>query len=128
MFATVLGVAVPNFRALSAPYALSTATNQIVADMQVARQRAIARNARYRVTFTAPNTYVLEIETSPNVFAADGAVQKLPTAAMLGTANPGNPIFDTRGMLGATVTLSVTVPNAGTRTVTTNVLGKTTVG
>ena len=58
---------------------------------------------------------------------ADTAVQKLPAAATLGTVNPGMPIFDTRGMLGATVTLSLTVPNAGTRTVTINVLGKTTV-
>ncbi len=127
VFAIVLGMAVPNLRVMSAPWALSSASNQIVADLQVARQRAIARNARYRVTFTAPRSYVLEIETSPNTFVADTAVQKLPAAATLGTVNPGNPIFDTRGMLGATVTLSLTVPNAGTRTVTINVLGKTTV-
>ena len=120
-------MAVPNLRAMSAPWALSGATTQIVADLQVARQRAIARNARYRITFTAPRSYVLEIETSPNTFVADTAVQKLPAAATLGTVNPGMPIFDTRGMLGATVTLSLTVPNAGTRTVTINVLRKTTV-
>jgi len=127
VFSVVLGVAVPNFRVMSAPWALRSATNQIVADVQVARQRAIARNARYRVTLTAPSSYVLEVETAPNVFAADTAVQKLPSTAMLGTVNPGNPIFDTRGMLGATVTFTLTVPNAGTRTVTINVLGKTTV-
>ena len=126
LFSLVLGIAVPNLRALSAPWALKGATNQIVADLQVARQRAIARNARFRVTFTAPRSYVLEVETSPNTFVADTALQKLPSAATLG-ANPGTPIFDTRGMLAATVTLSVTVPNAGTRTVTINVLGKTTV-
>ncbi|TMB57223.1 MAG: hypothetical protein E6J56_05080 [Deltaproteobacteria bacterium] len=127
VFAVVLGMAVPNLRAMSAPWALSGAANQLVADLQVARQRAIARNARYRITFTAPRSYVLEVETSPNTFVADTAVQKLPAAATLGTVNPGNPVFDTRGMLTATVTLSVTVPYAGTRTVTINVLGKTTV-
>ena len=127
VFAIVLGMAVPNLRAMSAPWSLRAATNQLVADIQVARQRAIARNARFRVNFVAPRSYTLEVETSPNTFAADTAVQKLPAAATLGTINPGNPVFDTRGMLTATVTLSVTVPNAGTRTVTINVLGKTTI-
>src|SRR5206468_8638291 len=76
VFAVVLGMAVPNLRAMSAPWALSGAANQLVADLHVARQRAIARNARYRITFTAPGSYVLEVETSPNPFVADPAVRK----------------------------------------------------
>ena len=113
---------------LRAPYALSGAAHQIVGDLELARQRAIARNKRFRVNFNASaGSYVLEREEAPSSFVADGATQKLPHGAVLGTVNPGNPIFDTRGMLAAGVTLSVTVPNAGTRTVTINVLGKTTV-
>jgi hypothetical protein len=46
---------------------------------------------------------------------------------MLGTLTPGNPIFDTRGMLAANTSVPVTVTGAGTKTVTINVLGRTTI-
>jgi len=127
MLATVLGIALPNFRGMRAPWALRTATNRIVADVQAARQRAIARNVRYRVTFTATG-YTVERETAPNTWTTDGAAQSLPSTATIGTVTGGNPIFDSRGMLVGTVTIPVTVPMAGTKTVTINVLGKTTIG
>lgn len=125
--ATVLATAVPNLRTLRMPFALSGAARQVAADLQGARQRAIARNARYRVTFTAPGSYVLERETAPGSFTPDGGVQKLPSGATLGTVTPGNPIFDTRGMLTGTVTVPVSTANGKSRTVTMNVLGQTTI-
>ena len=113
---------------LRAPYALSGAAHQIVGDLQLARQRAIARNTRYRVNFNgAAGSYVLEREAAPSSFVADGATQKLPHGAVLGTVTPGNPIFDTRGMLAANTNVPVTVTGAGTKTVTINVLGRTTI-
>ncbi|TMA83640.1 MAG: hypothetical protein E6J71_20100 [Deltaproteobacteria bacterium] len=128
IMATVLGIGVPRLVMLRAPYALSGAAHQIVGDLELARQRAIARNKRFRVNFNASaGSYVLEREEAPSSFVADGATQKLPHGAVLGTVNPGNPIFDTRGMLAANTNVPVTVTGAGTKTVTINVLGRTTI-
>ena len=126
IMATLLGVGVPRVVTLRAPYALSGAVHQIAADLELARQRAIARNKRFRVNFSS-GRYVLEREEAPNSFVADGATQMLPHGATLGTISPGNPIFDTRGMLTANTTIPVTVTGAGTKTVTINVLGRTTI-
>ncbi len=122
----LLAIGVPQMARLRAPYALVSATRQITSDLQTARQRAIARNTRYRVTFNA-GSYTLERESSGNTFVSEGGVQKLPAGATVTAASPGNPIFDTRGMLTADVTVSVSVEGSGTRTVTVNVLGKTTI-
>jgi len=124
----LLAIGVPQMARLRGPYALVSATRQIASDLQTARQRAIARNARYRVNFNAAaQSYTLEREASANTFVSEGGVQKLPTGVTVTAANPGNPIFDTRGMLAADVTVSVAVAGTGTRTVTVNVLGRTTI-
>lgn len=126
IFATLLGIGIPNLQRLRGPYSLTSATRQVVADLQATRQRAIARNARYRVNFdAAAGAYTLERETAPNNFVVDSALQKLPHGATIGTVNPGNPIFDTRGMLAAQVTVPISVNGTGSRTVTLNVLGRT---
>jgi type II secretory pathway pseudopilin PulG len=125
---TLLAIGVPQMTRLRAPYAISAASRQIAADLQVARQRAIARNARYRVSFDASaKTYTLERESSSNVFVADGAAQKLAAGVSIGGPSPGNPIFDTRGMLAADVSVTVSLGGAHSRTVTVNVLGRTTI-
>lgn len=125
---TLLGIGVPQMTRLRAPYALASASRQIAADLQAARQRAIARNARYRVTFNAAaKSYTLEWEASPNSFVADGGAQKLPAGVTLTAPSPGNPIFNTQGMLAADTTVSVAIAGSGTRTVTVNVLGRTTI-
>jgi type II secretory pathway pseudopilin PulG len=123
---SVLAIGVPQLGRLRGPYALQGAAQQVAADLRAARQRAIARNARYRVQFTS-DAYYLEWESSPSSFVQDGAVQELPAGATLGEPSPGNPIFDARGMLTADVTIPVTVADVGTRTVSINVLGRTTI-
>ena len=125
---SLLAIGLPNLSRMRAPYILNGATRQIEADMQVARQRAIARNARYRVNFNAAaKSYTLEREATANSWVTDGATQKLPAGASLGSVLPWNPVFDTRGMMMADVTVPVTVAGSGTRTVTMNVLGRTTI-
>src|SRR2546429_2096724 len=54
IMATVLGIGVPRLVMLRAPYALSGAAHQIVGDLELAPQRAIARNKRFPVNFNAP--------------------------------------------------------------------------
>ncbi len=123
----LFAIGVPNLSRLRSPYTLAGATRQIAADLQAARQRAIARNVRYRVNFDAAHaSYTIEREQAGN-WVADSAPQPVPQGAQLGAVLPGNPVFDTRGMLGAQVTVPVTVSGSGTRTVTINVLGKTTI-
>ena len=122
---TLLSIGLPRLSTLRAPYALVGATRQITAAVQAARQRAIARNVRYRVSFVAdPAGYTVERDNA-GTWVADLPMRRLPDGATIGTVTPGNPIFDTRGMLAATVTVPVTVTGAGTKTVTLNVLGKT---
>ena len=125
IMATLLAIGVPNLRQLRGPYALRSAGRQVVADLQMARQRAIMRNARIRVAY-APDGYVLERETSPGTWTTDSGFTPLPHPATIGTVDPGNPIFDSRGMLVTNVTVPIVVDGTGTRTVTINVLGRTT--
>ena len=125
--AMLLAIAVPNLRSLQAPFALRSATDQIVGAIQAARMRAIARNARYRVTFDpSAGTYSLDVESGGS-FVTDGGVQQLPRSASLGTIAPGNPIFSTQGTLTAAVTIPVSVTAGRNRTISVNVLGQTTV-
>ena len=123
----LLAVGVPNLSRLRSPYALAGATRQIAADLQATRLRAIARNVSYRVNFdVAHGSYTIE-RSQAGSWVADSAPQPLPRGTQLGTVSPGNPVFDTRGMLPAQVTVPVTVSGSGSRTVTVNVLGKTTI-
>ncbi len=129
ILAVLLGIGVPNLSRLRSPYVLSGATRQIAADLQAARQRAIARNIPYRLNFnTSAKTYTVERQVGGN-WVTEGTTQKLPAGASLGTITPSNQIvFDTRGMVAANATIPVTVTGSGTRSVTVNVLGKTTIG
>jgi type II secretory pathway pseudopilin PulG len=125
ILATVLGIGVPSLLRLQGPYVLRAAAQQVAADLHLARQRAIARNTRYRVAFGGTG-YAVERETGPSTFVPD-LLQTLPHGAAFGSVSPGDPVFDTRGMLNANVTVPVTVEATGTKMVTINVLGRTTI-
>jgi type II secretory pathway pseudopilin PulG len=118
-------IAVPNFRAMRAPYALRTTAQQVASHLDMARQRAIARNARHRVVFS-PGGYYIERETAPNTFVADSGVFAPPHDVAIGAADPANPLFNSRGMLAASVSVPIST-HVGSKTVTVNVLGRTTI-
>ena len=124
IFGMVLAIGVPNLVRLRAPYASVNAARQIAADLQAARLRAIARNARVRVIFGA-DAYRVEREEG-GAWIADGGTVPLPGTATVAVA-PDDPVFDSRGMLAAPVTLTVGAPQAHDHTVSINVLGHTTV-
>jgi type II secretory pathway pseudopilin PulG len=126
LFTVLYAIAVPNLQAMRAPYALESATYQVASHLNLARQRAIARNARYRVVFS-PAGYHLEREVSPNTYATDSATFAPPHEVVIGTASPANPVFNSRGKLAANVSIPISVQGVGTKTVTTNVLGHTTI-
>ena len=125
--AILLAIGVPNFKALRGPWVLSQTAQQVAAEFQMARMRAITRNARYRFTYnTTTKVYTMDRETSPGAWATE-RTNTLPTGASI-TAPGTTPIFDTRGMLNGTTTIPVNVQGySKTRTVTINVLGNVTV-
>ncbi len=123
VFAILYAIAVPNLQAMRAPYALEGTAYQVAAHVDMARQRAIARNARHRVVFTASG-YHLERETAPNTFEVASGTFATPYGVVIGEPNPGNPTFNTRGMLAANVSVPLSVDGGGTKMVTINVLGR----
>ena len=123
VFAVLYAIAVPNLQAMRAPYALEGTAYQVAAHIDMARQRAIARNARHRVVFTTSG-YHLERETTPNNFVVASGEFTPPHGVVIGTPSPGNPTFNTRGMLAGDITLPLSVDGGGTKTVTINVLGR----
>lgn len=126
LFAVLYAIAVPNLQAMRAPYALESASYQLASHLNLARQRAITRNQRHRVVFTS-NSYQIEREASPSSFASDTATFAMPNDVVLGSPTPSTPIFNSRGMLAANVSVTVSMAGVGTKTVTTNVLGYTTI-
>jgi Tfp pilus assembly protein FimT len=122
VFAVLYAIAVPNLQAMRAPYALEGMAYQVAAHIDMARQRAIARNARHRVVFTTSG-YRLERETTANNFVSASGTFPVPHGITIGTPSPSNPTFNTRGMLAANVTLPLS-GDSGTKTVTINVLGR----
>jgi Tfp pilus assembly protein FimT len=123
----LMAIAFPNFRTMSAPYVQRQTTQQIAAEFQRMRMRAIASNSRYKFAYDATNrVYSIQRETAPGSgnFTTEYRNQ-LPVGVTLGTISNGNPIFDTRGSLNANTNIPVSV-TGGThvRTVTINVLGQ----
>jgi len=127
--AILLAIAVPNFAGLRSPYLLRQTAQQIAAEFGKARMRAIARNARYRMTYNASaKTYQLEreITSGSNTWVAEGSNAFSSLVSLGGVSS--SPIFDTRGMLDQAVSISVSVQGySNTRTVTINVLGQVTI-
>ena len=126
---TLLGMGLPRLARMRTPNAIDGAARQIAAAAQVARQRAIARNVSYRMNFdTSARTYTIQRANGANwVNEADLPAQTLPTGVQIGTLSPGNPVFTARGTLAQQVTVPLTITGARSRTVTINVLGKTTI-
>jgi len=126
LFAVLYAIAVPNLQAMRAPYALESATYQVASHLNMTRQRAITRNKRHRIVFTSGG-YHVEKEASPSSFVNDSATFAMPDGVVIGSPSPSNPIFNSRGMLAAAVSVTVSMTGVGTKTVTTNVLGHTTI-
>ena|SRR6185503_3107245 len=129
LFAIIMAMAVPNFSGLRSPYLLRQTSQQIAAEFSKARMRAIARNARYRLTYNSTSkTYQLEreITSGSNTWTSESVNSVSTLVSLSGVGTP--PIFDTRGMLNSAVSIGVSVQGySKTRTVTINVLGQVTI-
>jgi Tfp pilus assembly protein FimT len=126
--ALLLAMSVPQFSRLSGPYASRAAVQQLRAAVDEARLRAIMQNRRQRITLNAgTSSYTIEREVSPNTFAVEGGVRKLPRGVTLGSLATDTIVFDTRGTIVSAVTIPLTAPGTRVRTVGVNVLGQTTI-
>ena len=126
--ALLLAMSVPQFARLRAPHASRAAAQQLRAAVDEARLRAIMQNRRHRMTLNAStSSYTIEREVSPNTFAVEGGVRKLPLGVTLGSLATATIVFDTRGTIGNAVTIPLIAPGSRVRTVGINVLGQTTI-
>jgi type II secretory pathway pseudopilin PulG len=111
----------PNLHAAAA----RSAARQIATDLRATRMKAIAQNARFRVVFDVDaGTYTIEREAGPGNFVTDEGPVTLPTTASIAGVAPGDPLFDTRGGVGAVTTVTVHGDSGPSHTVTVNLLGR----
>jgi hypothetical protein len=104
------------------------ATQQVASVLRLTRMRAIAQNARFRVTFnTTDAKFSVDRETTPGNFVVDEGPFELPGAAAITQVTPSDPIFDSRGALVSPTTVTIQAPHGGAHTISTNLLGRVTV-
>jgi type II secretory pathway pseudopilin PulG len=103
------------------------ASQEITAALRLTRMRAIAQNNRFRVQFDTSNArFTVEREATPGNFIVDQGPFDLPGQAAITNVTPADPIFDSRGAVGATTTITSAAPHSTTRTITINPLGRIT--
>jgi prepilin-type N-terminal cleavage/methylation domain-containing protein len=125
LIAIIYAIAVPRFSELRGPYAARSGATQVASAFQAARMRAIATNSSIRLTYNSSSqTYSLDRQLSGGGWVSDVRNQ-LPTGVTLSSFGT-NPTFSRTGLLNANYTITVSAYGK-TRTVTVNVLGKTTI-
>ena len=129
----VMLIAIPNFHRISSNGNLKTAARDLIADFNALRERAMAENRAYTLTFNANNTYTysalasggnpaVNVTKSPASIAGDIAF----SAINLG----GGPVtFSTRGTITPPAGGNVILANsrASTATISCNVAGRASV-
>jgi len=124
LIAILYTTAIPRFAAMRGPYAARSAATQIASVFQAARMRAIATNSNIRLTYdSTANLYTMDRQTAGG-WVTDVA-NTLPYGVGLSGVS-GTPTFSRTGILNGTYTINVAAYGS-TRTVTVNVLGKTTI-
>jgi prepilin-type N-terminal cleavage/methylation domain-containing protein len=125
LIAIVYTMAVPRFGAMRGPYAARAGASQVASVFAAARMRAIATNSSVRVTYNSSDqTYTTDRQTSGGGWVTDVRDQ-LPSGVSLSGIGT-TPTFSRTGLLNGTYTIGVNA-YGNSRTVTVNVLGKTTI-
>ncbi len=124
LMAIIYATAVPRFAAWRGPFAARTAATQLAADLQAARMRAIATNSAVRFSWNS-STKTYRIQRNSNGTWVTDVTSQMPTGVTMTSPTPP-PQFSSTGLLNGTFNIPVTAYGS-TRTVTINVLGKTTV-
>jgi type IV fimbrial biogenesis protein FimT len=107
----LLAIALPVWNTLAPAFQLNSATRQVVADLQLARNRAMAQYRKFRIVFNSATTYSVERQDNPGVeaYTLFSGPRSLPSGITV--ASNSTPVFQSRGNAspGATVTLTNSV-------------------
>ncbi len=122
--AIVMAVAAPRIPVMLATYDVSEAARQIALDLRLARGRAIATNSHARLQFDV-QSYLPQRESpaNSNAYVTDGGLQRVATTVTIAT-NPGNPIFDSRGLTTQAYTITLSNGYGTTKTITVTTIGR----
>ncbi len=123
--ATLVGVAGTNLPSMLASNSLQNASFQVIEDLRLARQRAIATNGRARIVFGS-GSYVVRRENpaGSETYVTDGGSRQLPRGITVAVAPNESPTFDSRGLAVQPYTITLTNAYATTRTITVTAIGR----
>ena len=109
----ITAIATPSFYYWLPTYRLSAGARQIAADLQLARMKAISQNTKYRLSFTAPNTYEMQKDDAPWAVAPGHGSVTLPEGITVTNGTPFNTSeFQSRGTADTGVGIDeITVTN-----------------
>jgi len=124
LFAILSAMAVPNFYQLRGSFACRQAAQQVAAEFQSARMRAIATNSNIRLTYDG-STKAYSVDRQTGAGWTSERWNPLPAGVTLSSVG-GAPQFNRSGTLNSNYTVTVNAYGK-TRTVTVNVLGQTTI-
>jgi len=120
------GISILSHNALRPSLDLTTATRQIVMDLQAARMRAVARNTNHRIVFSAgAGSYRLQRQ-SGSAYDDEGAPIALPSGITIldCTAQNAAISFRPRGNAGTFGTVTLRNTEGATRSVVVNITGQ----
>ena len=121
--ATLVGVAGTNLPPMLASHALQNATFQVIEDLRLARQRAIATNGSARIVFGS-GSYVVQRENSAGSYVADGGSRQLPNGISVEVDPDEDPTFDSRGLTAQPYTITLSNIYDTTRNITVTAIGR----
>jgi len=113
MAAILMGIAVPSFMSWLPTFRLSDAAQQVAADWQLARTKAISQGNKFRLTLVGgvpgATSYVIDEEDpdNPGTYIDESGPFDLPEGITVSAVGP-HPYFDPRGTasVASTITLS----------------------
>ncbi|MDI6727736.1 MAG: prepilin-type N-terminal cleavage/methylation domain-containing protein [Thermodesulfovibrionales bacterium] len=127
IIAVVAAIAIPQLQSYATNSRLKSAARDVMGDIFLYKERAIAENRQYRITFNiGGNTYTIEqppgtiIQTkTPTTFGNDIRISNVGTTETVYT-------FQTRGTVNAGTVVLIN-DRGSTATITTNITGRTSV-
>jgi len=123
--ATLVGVAGTSLPSMLSSHALHSATFQVIEDLRLARQRAIATNGRARIVFGS-GSYLVRRENPAGSgnYVTDGASRQLPNGVSVEVDPDEDPTFDSRGLTAQPYTITLSNDHDTTRTITVTAIGR----
>jgi prepilin-type N-terminal cleavage/methylation domain-containing protein len=122
----VAGVALPATGDLMQSYRLSNAAKQVRFEIGRARMQAVGQRKFVRLILQGNGSYARFTSTDGVSYSLDGPTMSLPEGIAVSVGPTGAPLFDRQGL--ATASSVITLGNgAGQKTITTNMLGRTSI-